>query len=242
MLAMSKVHKAEVLLSESNYENLKIFFSKKGTMSSSTHFGSFDDGSSVKLEIEPSGVLNCVQVVATLYKEGEELDRNIYEFKKISEFNGIFSFDLKFPTQKYIFRIKKDWPVSKDSLMNRFNITKWNSFKVEYIENLIQYNDWSNEIDMFEVAFASLIGFVFSMDCSKKDELTEYLFNKLDYYGYSLDEIEFVEEMQSKEDLINNLIYFLLKQLNKTGSINSTKGAEVLAYQYLSKFIVECLS
>ena len=241
MLAMSNVYKAEVLLSEKDYDNLKSYFAGKSDWSKASFFGTFDDGSEVRIDIEESPMSRYVFVTARLFIDGDEISSQGYEFKKISELNGIFSFDLMFPRKKYIFRIKKYWPVSKESLMNRFNIAKWNSFKVDYMENILQYNDWSNDIDLFEVAFTSLIGLCFTKNTSKKDELTGYILNKLEYYGYVYEEVEYIHEINSNEDVINNLIYYLLKQLNQTGSITNSKEAEGLAYQYLDEFLNEYL-
>lgn len=239
MLAMSNIYKAEILLSESDYDNLKSFFAGKSNWTKKKFFGSFEDGSEVSVHIDGLPASRCADVTAQLFVNGVEVARESYAFKKISLLNGIFSFELTSTGRKYIFRIKKDLPISKDALMNRFNIAKWNSFKEEYIENILQYNDWTNEIDLFEVAFTSLIGLSFKNSNSKKDELTEYIINKLSYYGYDYGEVEYIDGVKISEDVINNLIYYLLNQLNQTDYIANSKEAEGLAYECLEEFLNE---
>lgn len=247
---MKKVERVKLELSFSKYNELKGYFRKENNLSSSISLmGKFTNGFSVEVNIYPKsfsyGRYNEADVSIKLYDNSNRVvgDTSMV-MDRISKLNSIFR--LHYQDITYLVSIDKKVELTKKTAISRINIVKWNALDFDYVENLVLFNNFNNEMELLETIFCVYTG---ALELIREDEFTELknlLIEKLDYYGISEDDIsadydydDYVYEANNSSELLSDFALNLLFELtnpNYAKNCVDTDDLKTFAYEKVESF------
>lgn len=244
---MQKVDRVKLLLDFKKYNKLKDYFRKESSWSKNIILrGTFTNGYLVKVLLEEksylTGKYNCANLSIILMNEdSEELTQIELVVDRISKVTSLFA--IEYNDINYLIKIDKDVLLTQETAISRLNIVKWNSFNYKYVENLVLFNNFSDDMELLETTFAVLNGLIDNIRNKNVEPLTGLLKEKFEYYGYSEDDVIETTEVESDDtpqEVLSNLVGNLLAELyypnNTRYRLNQTNMKDY-AYNKADKYI-----